>query len=92
MSGGGTLSGRGQGGQSAQSNYGWAPPAASASGQSGFTPQYPQLYGGQWNQLSQLMAGPQYQPTTQPQSYANPPQQQYGNFNIQSLLNGLNQI
>lgn len=41
-----------------QQPYGWAPAAQ------GQTPQYPPLYGGYWNQQSQLLAGPGYKSTT----------------------------
>ena len=53
--------------------YGWNGPQGPTAPMNSqqFAPQYPQLYGGLWNQLSQLMAGPQWSPYSPPQA-ANP--------------------
>ena len=53
--------------QTGQSPYGWAPGAQSTFAGTQFNPQ---LYGGPWNQLTQMMAGPQFN--------SDPYQQPYG--------------
>lgn len=71
-----------QGPQQPQNQYGWAPPAAqSTQTPQNYTAQYPQLYGGLWNQLSQQMAGPQYTPTPATQTATGAASQQpYGGY------------
>jgi hypothetical protein len=50
----------------------WSPPFSGgpSNASSYATAQNPQLYGGQWNQLTQRMAGPQYSPIQPPQQAA----------------------
>lgn len=65
MSGGQTQSPNPRSAPPAQNpNTGWAPAATNTTA----TPQYPQLQGGYWNQLSQMMAGPSYQAAPAQQS------------------------